>query len=146
MKSLPAIETLLPHRAPMLWLDEVIARDGDCVRCALTPRPDHIFVEAGRVEPLIAIEWMAQTVGALVGMRDREQSLDPRPGYLIAIPDARFHVSHFALGERLEIEAKRVWGDDQLASFECRVTRGELVCATSQVSVYRKALTRSEPP
>jgi len=144
--TLPPIETLLPHRAPMLWIDEILERDGDRVRCALTPRAEHLFVENGRVEPLIAIEWMAQTVAALVGMRDRDQCLDPRPGYLIAIPDSRFHVTHFDLGVRLEIEAERVWGDDQLASFECKVMRDDMLCATSQVSVYRKTLTRSEAP
>ncbi len=69
--SFPEIEALLPHRAPMLWIDRVIARDGARVRCELTVRADHVFVEDARAESLIAIEWMAQAVGALVGLTDR---------------------------------------------------------------------------
>ncbi len=143
--TFPPIETLLPHRPPMLWLDEVIAREGDRVRCLLTLRADHVFIEAGRAEPLIAIEWMAQAVGALVGMIDRDKDQDPRPGYLIAIPDGHFHVPHFSVGDVLEIEAARVWGHDQLASFECKVERGSVLCATAQISVYRKPLPGSTP-
>ncbi len=143
--SFPPIETLLQHRAPMLWLDEVIARDGDRIRCLLTIRADHVFVEGLRVENLVALEWMAQAVAALVGMRDREQDQEPRPGYLIAIPDGKFHVGHFSVGDVLEIEATRVWGDDQLGSFECTVERGSVLCATAQVSVYRTPLHGSTP-
>jgi predicted hotdog family 3-hydroxylacyl-ACP dehydratase len=143
--SFPEIEMLLPHRAPMLWIDRVIAREGDRVRCSLTLREDHVFVHDGRVEPLVAIEWMAQALGALVGMIDREHDQNPRPGYLIAIPDGHFYVTHFSVGDVVEIEAARVWGDDQLASFECKVERGALLCATAQLSVYRKALNGSPP-
>ncbi len=142
--SFPEIESLLPHRAPMLWLDKVIARESERVRCMLTIREQHVFVEHGRVESLISVEWMAQAVAALVGLIDRDRDHHPRPGYLIAIPVGAFHVPHFEVGDVVEIEATRVWGDDQLASFECKVERGQQLCATAQVSVYRKALDGSK--
>jgi len=140
------IEQLLPHEPPMLWLDRVLFRDGDAVRCALEIRPDHVFVEDGLVEPVVSIEWMAQTVGALVGIIDRGNDQNPRPGYLIAIPEASFAVDTFAVGDRLEIEAKRVWGDDELASFECAVARAGQTVAKAQLSVYRRALPKGVAP
>lgn len=144
--SFPAIEQLLPHASPMLWLDEVCACEEDLVRCKLRIRQEHVFVEDGLVDPLIAIEWMAQTVAALVGLWDRQKDVTPRPGFLIAIPEASFEVEHFQLGDELVVTAKRIWGDDQLASFECQVERGELQVARAQLSVYRRALSRRSGP
>lgn len=145
--TFPAIETLVPHRGPMLWVDEVIGRGDDRVRTLLTIRPDHVFLTDGRVEALICVEWMAQTVAALVGLRDRDDGeATPRPGYLIAIPEAHFLVPHFSVGDAVEIEVNRIWGDDELASFKCEVQRDHVPCATAQVSVYRKGRVGSTAP
>jgi predicted hotdog family 3-hydroxylacyl-ACP dehydratase len=130
----------------MLWLDRVLFREGDAIRCALEIRSEHVFVDDGLVEPVVSIEWMAQTVGALVGMFDRGQDMAPRPGYLIAVPEATFEVENFSVGDQLEIEAKRVWGDDELASFECAVARAGHTVAKAQLSVYRRALLGGTRP
>ena len=123
----------------MLWVDEVVAREGDAVHCRLTVREGHVFVEDGEVEPIAAIEWMAQSVAALVGLMDRQKQETPRPGYLIAVPEAQFFVERFAVGDVLDLRAKRTWGDDTLASFECEVERGGERAATAQLSVYRRS-------
>lgn len=144
--TFPAIERLLPHAPPMLWVDEVVGCEQDLVRCKLTLRDDHVFIEEGAADPLIAIEWMAQAVGALVGLWDRQSGVTPRPGFLIAVPEACFEVERFHVGDTLLITAKRVWGDEQLASFECLVERDGLQVARAQLSVYRRALARRPPP
>jgi predicted hotdog family 3-hydroxylacyl-ACP dehydratase len=142
--SFPPITELLPHRPPMLWIDEVVHHQGDDVHCRLTVRESHVFVEAGRVEPVVAIEWMAQTVGALVGLYDRAVSERPRPGYLIAVPDAQFFVDIFEVGDVLEIKAQLSWGDSTLASFEAQVEREGKLTARAQLSVYRRKLSTED--
>jgi predicted hotdog family 3-hydroxylacyl-ACP dehydratase len=117
----PPIEELMPHRDPMLWVDEVVAPEEEAVHCPLTQRDSHVLVHEGSVEPVVAIEFMAQAIAALVGLRDRQKNESIRPGYLIAIPEARFEVDTFSVGQTLDLHVKRVWGDDELASFECRV-------------------------
>lgn len=138
--SFPDIEQLVAHRAPMRWVDEVVATGPESVHCRLTIRDEHVFVREGKVEPLVAVEWMAQAIAALVGLRDRAQNQDVRPGYLIAVPEATFAVDEFVLGDVLDLHARRVWGDDELASFECRVDRAGVTAATATISVYRRAL------
>jgi 3-oxoacyl-[acyl-carrier-protein] synthase-1 len=138
--SFPDIEKLVAHRAPMRWVDEVLDVEPESVHCRLTIREDHVFVHEGQVEPIVAVEWMAQAIAALAGMRDRQKNEDVRPGYLIAVPEATFHVDAFAVGDVLDLHARRVWGDDELASFECRVERAGHTAATAQISVYRRAL------
>ncbi len=145
--SFPPVEELLPHRAPMLWIDEVVWHEDHSIRCALRIR-DQVFVANGEVDPVVSIEWMAQTVGALVGLHDRSQRQAPRPGYLIAIPEAEFHVDRFVVGDALELHASRTWGDETLASFEARVERAGALAARAQLSVYRRKLgdTHTEMP
>ena len=145
--SFPPVDQLLPHRAPMLWLDRVTWHEGDAIRCALRVR-DQVFVVNGEVDPVVSIEWMAQTVGALVGLYDRSQLRAPRPGYLIAVPEAEFAVERFVVGDLLELHACRTWGDSTLASFEARVERDGKTAARAQLSVYRRKLgdTNSEMP
>ena len=143
--SFPPIEQLLPHRAPMLWVDSVVAQSGDDVHCRLTVRDEHVFVQNGVVEPVVAIEWMAQTVGALVGLWDRKRYEAPRPGYLIAVPEALFMVERFAVGDVLELYAHKAWGDETLASFEAQVERAGVIAAKAQLSVYRRKLGHAQP-
>jgi len=134
----PPVAELLPHRPPLLWVDEVIAPQGDDVHCRLTLRDEHVFARDGVVEPVVSVEWMAQTVGALVGLYDRDKSLAPRPGDLIAIPEAQFFVAEFAVGDVLDLHARRAWGDSTLASFEAQVVRAGVLVARAQLSVYRR--------
>ncbi|HEX5656828.1 MAG TPA: hypothetical protein VFX59_06520 [Polyangiales bacterium] len=145
--SFPPIEQLLPHRPPMLWIDAVTWHHGDSIRCALQIR-DQVFVVNGEVDPVVSIEWMAQTVGALVGLYDHSQEQVPRPGYLIAVPEAEFMVDRFVVGDQLDLHARRTWGDSTLASFEARVERDGKVAARAQLSVYRRKLgdSSSEVP
>ncbi|MDB4974898.1 MAG: thioester dehydrase [Myxococcaceae bacterium] len=138
--SFPPIEQVLPHRAPMLWIDSVVAQQRDDVHCRLTVRPSHVFVVDGQVDPVVSIEWMAQTVGALVGLWDRRRSEVPRPGYLIAVPEAEFMVESFQVGDVLDLHAHKTWGDATLASFEAQVDRAGLLAARAQLSVYRRKL------
>jgi predicted hotdog family 3-hydroxylacyl-ACP dehydratase len=121
----------------MLWIDEVVYLEGNEMCCRLSIRREHVFVTDAHVEPLTAIEWMAQTVGAMIGLRDREKRQLPRPGYLIAVPEASFHVDEFRVGDELLIIARCAFGDDELASFECRVERGGETVAKGRMSVYR---------
>jgi predicted hotdog family 3-hydroxylacyl-ACP dehydratase len=136
--SFPPITELLPHRPPMLWVDEVLWHQGHEIRCALRIRADHVFVVAGVVEPVVSVEWMAQAVGALVGLHDRSESVRPRPGYLIAIPEAEFAVAEFRVGDLLTLCARRAWGDETLASFQGHVERDGALVARAQLSVYRR--------
>jgi predicted hotdog family 3-hydroxylacyl-ACP dehydratase len=84
-------------------------------------------------------------VAALVGLWDRQHQIEPRPGFLIAIPEARLEVDQFHVGDTLIITAKRIWGDEQLASFECLLERADVQVARAQLSVYRRALSRRPP-
>ena len=44
-----------------------------------------------------------------------------------------------------QITVDRTFGDDELASFECRTERAGKLAATAQISVYRRRRSGEEP-
>jgi predicted hotdog family 3-hydroxylacyl-ACP dehydratase len=131
------LTTLVPHQPPMLWIDRIVSVEGEQIVCTVTPRDEHVFVEDGAAETIAAIEWMAQSVAAFVGLEDESKGSGPRPGYLVAIPEAKFFVPHVRVGETVALTCTRRFGDQQLASFTCVARRGDEVLAEAIINVYR---------
>jgi predicted hotdog family 3-hydroxylacyl-ACP dehydratase len=131
------IAQLVPHQPPMLWIDELVEQSDDGIVCRVTLRPDHVFLDAGQAESVVLVELMAQSVAAFVGLADRRKGAEPRPGYLVAIPDARFFVPTVAVGQTLDITCSRRFGDDNIASFLCVARHANVALAEAIINVVR---------
>lgn len=136
--SLTPIETLLPHEAPMLLLDEALAADADSARTAATPTPDHPFATAQGIPVHVGIELMAQTCGVWAGAQAMLEDGPVRLGYLLGTRRFTARTDWFGLGQRLEISARLVFRDQGMGVFDCRIedAAGE-VLAEAQLSVYQ---------
>jgi predicted hotdog family 3-hydroxylacyl-ACP dehydratase len=133
----PAIEELVPHRAPMLLLDRV-EDDGDrTTTCGLTIREDSSFVENGAVPSYLALEYMAQAVAAHAGLRDVRKGQPVSIGYLIGARNVEFLVDEFRVGDQLRIIVSHVWCDGELGQFEVRIESGNRRVAGAQLNVYQ---------
>jgi predicted hotdog family 3-hydroxylacyl-ACP dehydratase len=135
--SFPSLRELVPHRPPMLLLDEVVAFDGATATCAVTVRSDAPFAEDGRMPAWVALEYCAQCVAAFAGLRARGEGRPPRLGLLVAARDLTLDVDSFAAGERLIVVARLVFGEVRVGRFECEVTRAGTVVAKASLSVYQ---------
>lgn len=143
--SLPTPIELLPHRPPMLLLDEVTSWNGDRVECRVVLRDDSPFVEAGRVASTIAVEYMAQCVAAFAGLRGRERGEPVRIGYLVGAREVTFAVDDLRVGDVLRVEASPVWGDETLGNFACAVDREGEAVARGTLNVYQGELPDMAP-
>ncbi len=133
----PAIEELVPHRAPMLLLDR-IEDDGDrTTTCGLTIREDSSFVENGAVPSYLALEYMAQAVAAHAGLRDVRKGQPVSIGYLIGARNVEFLVDEFRVGDQLRIIVSHVWWDGKLGQFEVHIESGNRRVAGAQLNVYQ---------
>lgn len=137
MTPFPPVRELLPHGPEMLLLDEVRdAADGYLVS-ALTLRPTSTFVRGGAVPCLVALEYMAQTVAAHLGLRAYRRKHTPRSGFLIGVRVASFEVDELRVGDTLEVRATVITEDEVRGSFDCTVLRAGSVVAAATLSVYR---------
>jgi predicted hotdog family 3-hydroxylacyl-ACP dehydratase len=120
----------------MLLLDEVVASGPGYISCRASIREDSTFLEDGAVPSLVAIEYMAQTVGAFAGLQARSHDLPVRIGYLLGTRELVLDVDSFRLGDELLVEASHQFGDDRIGAFDCKVVlRGKIVAAAC-LNVY----------
>lgn len=136
----PPITELIPHRPPMVLLDEVIACEPGRVSCRATLQPDCVFAEEGFVHPAALIELVAQVCAAYVKLLPGESGGSPRLGLIMGSREASFEVERLAVGDILTITAHKQYGESQLASFVGTVMRGAELCATIQLSVVDAAV------
>ena len=90
------LKNYLPHRPPMLWIDEVLWIREDEGECRVSLRKEaHYFDEEGMIRPSSLVEWMAQGYGFVracqILNRQDEGLKKPEKTYLAAISDVAFH-------------------------------------------------------
>jgi predicted hotdog family 3-hydroxylacyl-ACP dehydratase len=140
MRLLPRLVDVVPHRPPMLLLDEVVAWDGMHVECRVVLRDDSPFVDAGRVASTLAIEYMAQCIAVFVGLEAYQRGEPVRLGYLVGARDISLPPDGFRVGDVLIVKAAPIWGGETIGSFQCEVDRVGEVVARGSLNVYRGEL------
>jgi predicted hotdog family 3-hydroxylacyl-ACP dehydratase len=90
-----AIESLLPHRAPMRWIDALLECTDNTASGTACFSPEHFAVRNGNVIESALVECMAQTVAAAMGQRARSQAARGanNPGMLAAIMNFKIHAT-----------------------------------------------------
>jgi len=132
-----ALEHLLPHRPPMLWI-QALTRCTETEATAITIFKANDFAVAnGAVSETALVECMAQTVAAAQGERARRSGKAGVAvgGMLAAVTDFRIH-SCALIGKPLQIEVRELkrFGPMLLVSGE--VKRENILIASGQLSLY----------
>ena len=110
---------LLPHAPPMILLDRVVAYDEDFIHAAVTIRKGTPFFADGEVPSYIALEYMAQAVGAWNSLQARQHHKKPKLGFLIGSRRLTLDVPSFIEGLLLDVYGQAVYKDEEMASFDC---------------------------
>lgn len=135
-----AVERLVPHRGGMLWLERIVACDGEGAVAEAVVRDDHPFLDGSGVPAWAGIEYMAQCIAAWAGAQALAKGKPVSPGFLLGTRRYESRRPELAVGTRLRIEARReLMGDNGLGMFACRILDGDEEVAVANVSVF-------EPP
>ena len=143
------VANLVPHRPPMLLLDELLSHDSHSATCVVTLRENAPFMCRGRVPAIVAMEYLAQCVAAFATLHPdpgaeaeptTQEALaslgSPRIGYLVGIRGLNLAIDHFDLGDRLLVTVKHVWGSGQGAQFTGAVNRDGEAVVTGSLTVF----------
>jgi predicted hotdog family 3-hydroxylacyl-ACP dehydratase len=137
MTTFPPIAELVPQAGAMILLDEIVDAEEGRIVARARLRPTSLFVEGDRVPALVSIEYMAQAIGAYAGLRARAAGEPVRVGYLLGTRELTLEIDGFDVGDEFLVEARHVWGDEQLGSFQCAVVLDGRTVATALVTVYQ---------
>src|SRR6478736_3709774 len=132
-----AIEQLIPHRAPMRWVDALL----DCTETTATATTrftaEHFAVANGVVIEAALVECMAQTVAAALGQRMQASgnSGAGNNGMLAAVSNFKIH-SRPPLDQTLTIEVREVKRLGPMLMITGKISCGTELIATGDLSLY----------
>ena len=140
LPTIPPIEQLLPHAAPMILIDRVVAVNEEQLQAELEIRPDSLFNTGSGVGAWVGIEYMAQSIAAWAGYQELRQGGRAKIGFLLGARRYSCSVPEFVTGLRLGVSVQLLLqAENGLGSFDCRITdlatQQELAQAT--VSVFQ---------
>ena len=139
------LETLLPHRAPMLLLSEVVNYDETFASARIYITTDSAFFDAelGGVPSWVGMEYMAQTIGIWAGHQQLLNNKPVQAGFLLGCRSYDCNSAIFPAGCILQLSAKPVYLDKSgIGAFDCAITseniiNSKTIHATAQIKAFR---------
>ena len=115
------IEELLSHQDPMIFIDRVVESDQTGLLAEIRIKPGvPLFQEGIGVPAWVGLEYMAQSIAALSGLRAKKDEEDVRLGLLIGCRNYVSDVSVFPDGADLKIRVTELDVlDKSLGAFDC---------------------------
>ncbi len=120
-------ENFLPHRAPFIWVDEILEVTPEGGECRVKLASTGLYMDEHCLRQSSLIEFMAQSFGYLraAQLRAIDLSAGPNPGisaparaYLVGVQDALFSLTRPILaGESLTIKVSGIRQFGALTSF-----------------------------
>ena len=131
-----AVEELVPHAGAMMLLERVLEFAPETMVAEVIVRADGLFDDGCTVPAWLGIEYMAQTIAALGGMKRKLAGKAINLGFLLGTRRYDCNVETFAVGTVLTVSVKRLIQDQGLGVFDCRLT-GEGITASAKLNVYQ---------
>jgi len=136
MSDFPPVAELVPHREPMVLLDQILRwAEGD-VECAMTVREGARFVEGGALLAPFTIEHMAQAVAVCLGYEAYRGGRGVRVGMIVSCREFRAHRSQAAVGDELRVRAVRDRGNESVSHFQCDVHHGAELFSSATLTLF----------
>ncbi|MGD8325701.1 MAG: hotdog family protein [Sphingomonadales bacterium] len=132
------VEELVPHAEPMILIDEVLDWSEDTLKSRVMISEDSVFYEKFQGVPVwVGVEYMAQTIAALAGVRAKRDDKPVRIGFLVGTRRYEAAVPMFTLGQVLEVSVSEIFQDGGMGVFNCEIrsNRTELL-ASASLNVY----------
>ncbi len=134
---LAAIETLIPHRAPMRFIDALTDCTDTTARAHTHFTADHFAVADGAVLEAALVECLAQTIAAALGYRGRASGTTgaANHGMLAAVSNFKIHAPP-PLDQLLTIEVREVKRLGPMLLIAGTISCAEQLIASGELSLY----------
>jgi len=142
------LSVLLPHRPPMILLDEVVDYGDDFAIARVVIQPGSRFFDThlNAVPAWIGIEYMAQTVGIWAGHQQLRAGRAVGVAFLLGTRCYRSNVHAFELHSVLTVRADVLYrASNGLGSFGCRIDGVDGDGNTIEVTARINALGSEHP-
>ena len=130
------VETLIPHRKPMCFIDRLIEFKDQGGTVEASVPFDHALVDGdGRLDTLAVAEMIAQSFAAVKGYYDCRSGEPVKQGFLVGIRRIEFRQAVFA-GDLLRISVKTVGSIAGFAVVAGTVRRHQELLAEGEIKLW----------
>jgi predicted hotdog family 3-hydroxylacyl-ACP dehydratase len=119
-----SLDAILPHRAPMRFVDTIDRTGPSTVESEWTVPPGSAWSRGPHLRRAAVLEFAAQTAAAHAGIDRLERGLAAAPGFLGGVDDFTFE-GDAALGERLRCRVDLRFRMGNAVRAACVVTGGD---------------------
>ena len=131
------LEHIMCHRHPMIFLDDIVEAHNEALVSTVRIREGIPFYEPQYGVPAwVGLEYMAQSIAALAGIRARNVGKRVPLGLLIGCRNYSSNKSAFAPGSELRISVTELAAEEYgFGSFDCKIEDQGPV-AQARISVF----------
>jgi predicted hotdog family 3-hydroxylacyl-ACP dehydratase len=133
------LSVLLPHRPPMVLLDEVVDYGDDFAigRVFVTPRSPFFDRAMDGVPAWVGIEYMAQTMAIWAADQQLRVGRPVNVAFLLGARRYRSNVPSFPNGAVLTVRSDTLFNDENnVGAFACRIEGGGIL-AEARLNAFR---------
>lgn len=131
----PDFKSLIPHRPPMVLVDEVPIWGAERICARRTVRESDPFVENGELSDPSLIECLAQAIAAGDAQHARDKGGRVIKGYLTGLTGLKFY-SRARVGETIDLEADCQRRMDGMGLFHARARVQDRLLAEGVFKLY----------
>ncbi len=133
-----SIEDLIPHRAPMILIDEILEHSAKHLVSSVTIKKTSPFLVDGQYVPAwIGLEYMAQSIAAWDGIKAKQRGNSIKPGFLLGAKSYKAKSTGFSLGNQVMTEIVEQIRNDDFGLFSCYIDCQGIRAVDASVMVYQ---------
>jgi len=114
--------SILPHRGRMLLLSRVVAYNLEerSIETEYHVTEDCLFYDSAAmgVPAWVGFEFIAQSISAFSGIRDRAEGVPPKKGFVLAVSQLKMGLNFFKTGSIITIRSKEIENIYPVYAFE----------------------------
>ena len=129
-------EMLIPHRPPMLLIDQLIRRSDTEAEAITSLQEKSPFIDPNKgILPEIFIEIIAQTTAAANGFDGLINNKKPNAGFLVGLDE--FSLTSRPFSEcQLRAEIKKMFKFGDITIFQGKLFSGEFLLAAGKIQIW----------
>lgn len=134
----PDVSSFVPHNAPMILIDKLIAVDESSVHCQVFIDKNVPFFDAqlDAVPAWVGIEYIAQTISAWSGYQSSLRGEESPIGFLLGTRRYNSECEVFTNHAVLDVYATQLMQSDGMSAFQCSIECAGKEIISSQLNVF----------
>ncbi len=141
-----SVNELVPHRAPMILIDQIIKHSPNnlITQVHITTESPYYDAQTLGVPNYVGIEYMAQSIAALAGAEAKAKGEEIRIGFLLGSRKLVMDIPQYDLGQTYQVEVTRLYQEDSgLAVFDCYISHQGKQVSSANVNVFQPKDTKA---